>query len=67
MYQALQTGGAGLNNMGMGGMFSDEFDYGSSGGFGSIGRSGGAGASGGGDFDFVDETSDFGADDDDLE
>ncbi|GAA5977760.1 hypothetical protein JCM5350_006171 [Sporobolomyces pararoseus] len=67
VYQALQTGGAGLNNMGMGGMFSDEFDYGSSGGFGSIGRSGGAGASGGGDFDFVDETSDFGADDDDLE
>jgi hypothetical protein len=37
----------------MGG-FSDEFDYGSSAGFGSIGR----GGSGGGDVVFVDDGSD---------
>ncbi|GAA5962861.1 hypothetical protein JCM3765_005896 [Sporobolomyces pararoseus] len=66
VYQTLQTGGAGLN-MAMGGMFSDEFDYGSSGGFGSIGRSGGAGGSGGGDVDFVEETSDNDGNDDDTD
>ncbi|GAA5900133.1 uncharacterized protein JCM6883_006098 [Sporobolomyces salmoneus] len=53
MYQSLATGGAGLPPA-MGG-FSDEFDYGSAGGFGSIGRGGGGAL--GGDIGFADDDS----------
>ncbi|GAA5840470.1 hypothetical protein JCM3766R1_000296 [Sporobolomyces carnicolor] len=58
MSQSLATGGAGLPPA-MGG-YSDEFDYGSSAGFGSLGRGGGGGG-GSGDVDFDDGDSDLDA------
>lgn len=60
MYQTLAAGGGVGLPPAMGG-YSDEFDYGSSAGFGSVGRGGGGAA--GGDVEFVDENSDFEEDD----